>query len=213
MANVIFDRIIDVKQYDINLEDDIFSQILETRKNHYDSKRFYLKYISSEDLSRSDLNNKDSINEFRDIRHTSLSPVKGMAGCNLMPELLEKGIRDAGIVISDPNKQVVGQFDILDGKMYYSPIFPYFDDERDIVKFASDDYFTSITFDQLVLNQLKYVKEFYLHIRDPKTIKEINKYGDYIFEEISKNQMIDFVKDPEQGQKVLNKYYESIHIR
>lgn len=210
MPNVFFDRIIDFKQYDINLEDNIFSQIIETRKKKYDAKRFFLRYISSEELAKYDLNNIDSLNEFRDIRCSCLSPVKGMAGCNLMPEFLEKGIRDSGIAISDPNQQIEGQFDIMDGKMYYSPIFPYFYEERDIIKFASEYYLTTIPFDQLVLNQIKFVKEFYVHVRNPKTFKEIYQYGDYVFEEISKNQMIDYVKDPEQGQKVLKKYMDSL---
>ena len=209
MANVFYDRIIDFKQYDINLNDNIFEQILEVRKREIDPKRFFLSYISEEDISKYDLNNEDSLNEFRDIRHTS-NPTKGMAGCNLMEDSIEKGIRDSGIAISDPNKKILGQFDIIDGDMIYSPIFPYFYEERDLIKFANDTYFTTIPFDQLTMNQLKYVKRFYVHVRHTKTTKEIIKYGSYIYEEISKNKMIDYISDPEQGKKVLKKYLDDI---
>lgn len=206
MANVFYDRIIDFQQYDINLNENIFEQILETRKTELDSERFFLRYISDEDVSKYDFNNKDSLREFRDIRYTCKSPIKRMAGCNLRAEMLEKGIRYAGIILSDPYKNVLGQFDVINDSMIYSPIFPFFYDERDLIKFANDVYFTTIPFDELVMNQMNYVKKFYVHVGNAMTTKELRKYGRFIFEEISKDQMIDYIKHPEQGEKVLKKY-------
>ena len=37
-------------------------------------------------------------------------------------------------------------------------------------------------------------------------IKDIAKYGDYIFEKISKDQMLEFLYQPESGEKVLRKH-------
>lgn len=206
MSNVFYDRIVDFQQYDINLNDNIFSQILDTRKTELDSNRFFLRFISKEDLSKYDFSDKESLNRFRDICCTFYSPLKRMAGCNLRPEMLEKGIRYAGIIISDPNKKVLGQFDVIDDRLIYSPIFPFFYEERDLIKFANDVYFTTIPFDELVLNQIKYSNRFFVHVRNSKTIKDYNKYGEYIYEEISKSQMTEFLTNPKKGEKVLRKY-------
>ena len=206
MSNVFQDQIINFQQYDINLNDNIFSQILDIRKTGLDSNRFFLKYISKEDLSKYDFSNEESLNEFRDICSTYNSPLKRMAGCNLRPEKLEKGIRYAGIIISDPNKKVLGQFDIIDDRIIYSPIFPFFYEERDLIKFANDDYFTTIPFEDLVLNQINHANRFFVHVGNPKTIKDFNNYGDYIMNEIGKEQMIEYLAMPEKGEKVLKKY-------
>ncbi len=206
MPNVFHDRIIDFEQYDINLSDNIFRQILVTRKNEFDSERFFLRYISDIELSRYNFNNKKSLNEFRDICCTFMNPIKGMAGCNLRPDMLKKGIRYAGITISDPNKEILGQFHVSNDSIIYSPIFPFFYEERDLIKFANDVYFTTISFEELVMNQINCAKRFYVHIRDSKTIDDIKRYGDFIMDEINKNQMIHYLTNPEQGEKVLKKY-------
>lgn len=206
MPNVFQDQIINFRQYDIDSNDNIFSQILDIRKTGLDSNRFFLKYISKEDLSKYDFSNEESLNEFRDICSTYNSPLKRMAGCNLRPEKLEKGIRYAGIIISDPNKKVLGQFDIIDDRIIYSPIFPFFYEERDLIKFANDEYFTTISFEDLVLNQINHANRFFVHVGNPKTIKDYNKYGDYIMDEIGKEQMIEYLAIPEKGEKVLKKY-------
>ena len=164
MPNVFYDRVIDFQQYDIDLNNNIFSQILDTRKTGLDTNRFFLKYISKDDLSKYDLSKKESLNEFRDICCTFNSPLKRMAGCNLRPEMLEKGIRYAGIIISDPEKKVLGQFDVINNSIIYSPIFPYFYEERDLVKFANDEYFTTIPFEELVLNQINNANSFFVHV-------------------------------------------------
>ena len=37
-------------------------------------------------------------------------------------------------------------------------------------------------------------------------LKKIVKYGDYIFEKIGKDQMLEFVYEPEAGEKIYMKY-------
>ena len=206
MTNVFYDRIIDFKEYEINLDGNIFQQILETRKNGLDTDRFFLKYVSPEALSKYNFNNIDSVNEFRDVSCSFWGPVKAMSGCNLRPDKLEKGLRYGGIIISDPEKNILGQFDVLDDSIIYSPIFPYFYEERDLIKFANDEYITTISFEELVMNQINYAKRFYVHTGNTKTVVEFRKHGKYIMDEISKSQMIDYLMDRKQGEKVLKKY-------
>ena len=206
MFNVFYDRIIDFKQYEIDLNDNVFKQILESRKKGIDSNRFFLRYISPEDLAKYNFNDAESLGNFRDICCTFMRPLKGMAGCNLRPDKLQQGIRYGGIIISDPNKNILGQFDIRDETIIYSPIFPFFYEERDLIKFANDEYFTTIPFEALVMNQIDYAKRFYVHVGNSKTLKEIRKYGEYIMEEVDKTEMIDYLTDPMQGERVLKKY-------
>ncbi len=201
-----------IKEYDIDLNDDIFKQILELRKNYlYDRERFFLNYISDEDLSKCNFNDEESLEQFSNDTMSKLSPIKGMAGCNQREEMLSKGIRYAGNIISDPNKNVLGQFDIIDNTMIYSPIFPYFYEERDLIKFARDEYFTTIPFDVLALNQIKYVKKCLIYTGKMLSLKELanSKYGYYAMEKVSKTQMKEFIKDPEQGRLLKRKFIES----
>ena len=206
MPNVFYNKAHEFHQYDIDENGNIIEQILDTRKKEVDSKRFYLNYISLEELSKYDFNNEESLKEFREDC-TSLfdSPVKDMGGCNLHPDFLDRGVRDSGIILSDPKKVILGQFDVINDSMIYSPIFPFFYEERDLVKFAQDTYFTTIPFENLVMNQMNYVSYFYVHTRNAKSMEEIKK-GKFVFEEISKDEMTDYLKNPEQGQRVLSKY-------
>ena len=205
MANVFIDNIIEFNQYEIDKEDDIIQSILDKRKNEFDSKRFFIEYIPSSELTKYDFNNIDSLNKFRDVCCTFMSPLKKMGGCNIRPEMLEKDIRYAGIKLSDPSQRILGQFDIRNNIMTYSPIFPYFYEERDLIKFANDTYFTSITFEELVMNQIKYSKKFYIHTGNYIELKDIIKNGDYILEEINREQMIEYATNPKLGEKVLKR--------
>ena len=216
MAKIYTDTLRDIKEYDIDLKEDIFKQILEIRKREtYDWERFFLRFISEEDLSKYNFNNSESINQFRDDRMSCSSPLKGMAGCNQREDMLSKGIRYAGTIISDPNKNAVGQFDVIGDTMIYSPIFPYFYEERDLIKFARDEYFTTIPYDVLALNQIKYVKKYLIHTGRILSLQELikNKYGHFAMEKISKKQMIELAKNPEQGRILQRKYLESKTIK
>lgn len=207
MANVFIYKTGEFNQYDISSNEDIFGSILEKRENDLDSKRFFLKYIPASLLSKYNFNDENSLNEFRNV-HLSIftDSIKGMGGCNLREEMLEKDIRYAGIKLSDPYKKIPGVFDIRNSVMTYSPIFPFFYEERDLIKFANDTYFTSIPFETILINQINNATKYYIHIGNYQMARETIKYGRYILEQISKEQMIEYATNPELGEKVRKKY-------
>ena len=90
--------------------------------------------------------------------------------------------------------------------MTYSPIFPLFYNDRDNIKFARDTYFTSMTFQEIIINQINNAMEYYVHVGNYSAVRDIVKYGKYIFEKINKEQMFEFIKSPEQGQKILSRH-------
>lgn len=206
MEQIYRDRIVKLDQIEVCSDEDIFSKILETKKSEIDNDRFFLSYISSEELAKYDFNNKESLMEFRRACISIDDPLKPMGGCNLRKEELEKGIRYAGMKLSDPYGIIPGVFDINKGIITYSPIFPLFYDERDNIKFARDTYFTSMTFQEIIVNQINNAMEYFVHIGDYSTAKDILKYGNYIFEKVSKEEMLEYATNPEKGHKVLSRY-------
>ena len=96
--------------------------------------------------------------------------------------------------------------------MIYSPIFPLFYEERDISKFANDVYFITLTFEQIIRTLIAGASKFYVHVGNYSQLKDKIKYGDYIFKEVLKEEMLTYVSNPEKGKKVysrhlsLNKY-------
>lgn len=211
MANVFFDEFFEFNQYDIDTGDNVFETILSLREGGYDSKRFFVDYVPQEVVSGYDFNNPDSLKEFRKICHTVKSPLRTIGGCNMLPEKLKEDIIYAGIKLSDPDKKIPGQFDIRNQTVTYSPIFPSFFDERDLIKFASDTYFTTLTFKELIINQINHAKKFYVHVGNYQKIKEIAKHGSYILEKVTQKEMIEYATNPELGNKVLGKYLDSLH--
>ena len=205
MANVFFDNIVEFHQFDFDLGDDIFEQILETRKDGFDSKRFFIRYIAPEELEKYDFSNRDSLNQFRDICCSFDNPLQKMGGCNVRADFLEKGFRYSGKILSDPQKRVLGQFDVRNHKMTYSPLFPFFYKERDLIKFANDIYFTTIPFEELVMNQIEHAEDFFIHTGYYQSSKNPVRNGEYILEKISKEEMIGYLTDEKKGQKILEK--------
>lgn len=206
MAQIYRDRIIGLEQIDISSTEDMFSRILEKKKHEIDNDRFFLSYISPEELAKYDFSNNESLNQFRRACISIDDPLKPMGGCNLRKEELSKGIRYAGMKLSDPYGLIPGVFDINNGIITYSPIFPLFYDDRDNIKFARDTYFTSMTFQEIIINQINNAMEYYVHVGNYSAARDILKYGSYIFERINKEQMLEFATNPEQGQKVFKKY-------
>ena len=207
MPNVFNDEIVRFNQYDFDTSKDVFKQILESRKRRIDSERFFLQYIPIGVIEKYDFNDKVSLDEFRDVCTSFVSPLVRMAGCNLREDKLEQDIRYAGIKISDPSKNILGQFDIRNHCITYSPIFPFFYEERDLVKFARDSYFTTLTFEQLIMNQINNADKYYVHIGNYKKLKDISKYGSYIMEEIDRDEMIRYASQREKGEKVFKKCF------
>jgi len=206
MPQIYRDRIIRLEQIDISSTEDMFSRILEEKKQEIDNVRFFISYIPSEELAKYDFNNNHSLNQFRQACISIDDPLKPMGGCNLREEELRKGIRYAGMKLSDPYGLIPGVFDINNRIITYSPIFPLFYDERDNIKFAKDTYFTSMTFQEIIINQINNAMEYYLHVGNYSTARDILKYGSYIFERINKEQMLEFATNPEKGQKVLSRH-------
>lgn len=206
MTKVYRDKIITLEQFDISLNEDIFSRILKEKENERDNNRFFLNYIPSEALSKYDFSNGDSLNQFRRDCISINNPLKPMGGCNLREEEIKKGIRYAGIKLSDPYGRIPGVFNINNKVVTYSPIFHLFYDERDNTKFAKDTYFVSMPFQEIIINQINNVVEYYVHVGNYSNARDILKYGNYIFEKINKDQMHEFVTNPEHGQKILSKH-------
>ena len=203
MANVFIDNIFEFQQYEINENEDVVKSILEKRNPSLD-KRFFLKYVSASELTKYSFNDKNSIKKFRNMRFSNKSPIKSMGGCNYEGNE-GTDVREFGIILSDPYKKIVGQFNINEHIMTYSPIFPFFYKQRDLIKFADDTYFTSISFETLLMNQIENATEYYIHIGNYHKASEIANYDRYIFERISKNQMIEYATNSELGKNVKKK--------
>lgn len=206
MGKIYRDDFFHLNQYDLGQNGDIFQTILDIRKEEVDSKRFFLNYIPQEVIDRYDFNDEKSLQKFRNTCFKCDSPLQRMGGCNLQPDYLIEGIRYSGIKMSDPSGKIYGSFDINNGVITYSPIFPHFYEERDLIKFANDKYFTTMTFEDIMFQQIELAKEFYVHTGDYTNLKEVAKKGKYIFEKINKNQMIEFVSKSESGEKIYRKY-------
>lgn len=205
MDKVYYNDVINFKALEVDGEASLFDTILEDRKKGIDSKRFFLDYISPEELEKYDFSDLESLRAFRRKCLTMDDPLVRMGGCNMHPEYVEKGLRYSGIKMSDPNEVFYGTFDRHNGILTYSPIFPRFAEERDLIKFAREVYFTSLSFEEIMLREVDVAEEYKLHVDNYKTSKDIAKYGPYVMESISKDEMINFINDPSAGEKVRNK--------
>lgn len=206
MAQLFRDRIIHFEQFDVSPTEDIFVRILKEKENEKDNRRFFLNYIPLDVVSKYDFTNDGSINEFRYVCNGIDSPLMPMGGCNLKEEEKNKGIRYNGIKLSDPYGIIPGVFDINNKIITYSPILPLFYLDRDNIKYAKDTYFTCMTFQEIIINQINNAVEYYVHIGNYSAIKDILKYGKNIFEKIEKEEMVEFVENPKKGQKILNRH-------
>lgn len=213
MNKIYKDDFLQFNQFDLREDGDIFQTILDERKNKIDPKRFFLKYLPQDVADKYDFDDLESLKKFRNDCLSS-KIIKDMGGCNLHEDWIKKskkcsdGIRYAGKKISDPSGEVLGTFNIEEGKIIYSPIFPYFYQERDNTKFANETYLTTMTFEEIMQKQIDLAVEFYIHtdIKDFISAEELVKYGKYVYEKVSKDQMLEFVYQPEIGQKVYKKY-------
>ena len=207
MAIFYSDKIRNIEVFEIDpKEEDIFASLLLKRENLFDSERFFIRHIDEP----VDVNDKKAVDDFRDYR-THID----MAGCNVREEELRRDIRYAGKKISDPQsdpqKRIIGQFDVRNKIMTYSPIWGSFFDEYDQVKFASDAYYTTLTYDELIRNQIAFSDKFYVHTRDCSSLQEYLLKGSYIFEEVSREEMLEFATNPEKGEEVRAAYLKRLN--
>lgn len=203
--NVYRDKFYKMEQYNVLRNSDIFETILENRKDDIDRDRFFIKYISKEKLYDYNFSNPIDVRRFTDICYRIDSPLMLMGGYNMSSKNLSDDIRYAGIKMSDPYGKVYGVFDIRDGIITYSPFFAPFYEERDLCKFADDEYFTTMTFEEIILGQIQKARECRLHIGNYKSVKDIIQHGQYVLESVTKVEMINFVQKPEEGAKVYQK--------
>lgn len=206
MNKIYRDEILQFNKFNLRKDGDIFQTILDERKDKAGPKRFFLEYLPQDIANGYDFNDLKSLKKFRNDCLKWNSPLQEMGGCNLQPNIQKGDIRYSGIKISDPNGKIFGTFNINNGKIIYSPIFPRFYEERDNIKFAKDIYFTTMTFEEIMYRQINLAREFYVHTDNYMSVKEILKNGEYIFEKISKDKMIEFITSPENGEKIFMKH-------
>ena len=212
MEYVYRDRFYSIDRIAIESEEDIFKKILDTKQNERIDSRFFLNYVSNDELSKYDFESEISLSSFRNDCNTLNSPLMPMGGYNMSESAKNKGVMYYGIKMSDPFGRIPGVFIINNETMIYSPIFPLFYEERDISKFANDVYITTLTFEQIIRTLIARVSKFYIHVGNYSQLKDKIKYGDYIFKEVLKEEMLSCVINSEIGKKVysrhlsLNKY-------
>lgn len=207
MNNVFYDNVFGINQYECS-DNNPVETILELRENAIQDKRFFLNYLNQEKLLEYDFNNPKSVLKFQKENLKINKPLKHMIGYNMNPGYLKDDIRYFGFKVSDPDEKIYGTFDIRFGRITYCPMFGYFFDDRDLDKFARDTYFTTITFEEIMKRQIDKNKEFYVLLGYYKTLKEIQKYGKYELMKVSKDQMIEYITNPEEGIKVYQKSFK-----
>ena len=204
MSKIFYDNFFKMKEIELKKDGDIFESILESRENSFNKDRFYIGFLPNEEFLKYDFNNPNSLSDFRDICVTIDSPIMPMGGCNLWEKYMYD-MRISGKKISDPYGQVLGTFDIKNGVVTYSPLFAHFYNERDVAKFANDHYFTTMSFEEIMKYYIEKSQEFYVHTDNYTSIRDINRYGRYVLEQISASEMLDFVNNPNSGKLILKK--------
>lgn len=196
------DKFYKMEQFPIQPGEDVFKLILEARKDDIDKDRFFLEFLPQECASAYDFSNPNSYRSFTDICYTIDTPIMKMGGYNMEPKYLSGDIRIGGIKMSDPYGKIYGSFDIRNGIITYNPLFPHFYEERDLIKFAHDTYFTTMTFEDIMMGQISAAESFYVNVGKHYQIRDIIKNGLYILEKVSSEQMTEFVLNPNEGAKI-----------
>lgn len=204
MSKVFYDNFFKMKEIECP-DGDVFTAILNSRKNNFDRERFFIKYLPASEKEKYDFRNEESLDSFRDICFTIDSPILPMGGCNLWQRYMDDDMRNSGIKMSDPYGKVFGSFDVRNGVVTYSPLFQHFYNERDVAKFANDQYFTTMTFEEIMRVQIEMANSFFVHTDNYTSARDLNRFGRYVFEEVSSSEMMDFVNKPELGAMVLSK--------
>lgn len=200
MNKIFYDNFFKINEIPLKNNGDIFESILESRKNDIDKDRFYIKFLPVIEFEKYNFNDKQSLREFRDICYSIDTPIMPMGGCNLWERYMYD-MRISGKKISDPYGRIYGSFDIRNGIITYSPLFAHFYNERDVAKFANDQYFTTMTFEDIMKYQIEVSNQFYVHTGYDYT----NRDRKYILESVSPSEMLDFVNNPKSGEMILKK--------
>lgn len=204
------DSIIQFDEYTICEDENIFDAILDERKEEIDGKRFFLEYIPKEVLENYNFEDLESLKKFRNDCLGIRSPKMKMGGCNLDPDYLDEDrktgyLRYAGIKLSDPYGSIYGSFDMRDGILTYSPLFPHFYEERDLGKFARDTYFTTMTFEAIMQVLIDKANECFIHTGN---CCELGVKSPYILEKVTKDEMLKCVYDAKEGEKIYERVWK-----
>ena len=205
MNKIFYDNFFRMNEIELKQNGDVFESILDSRKNDVDAERFFIKFLPSSEYEKYDFSDRSSLREFRDVCFSIDTPIMPMGGCNLWKRYMDEDMRISGKKISDPYGRVLGSFDIRDGIITYSPLFNHFYNERDVAKFANDQYFTTMTFEDIMRLQIEIANKFLVHTDNYTSSRDLNRFGRYVFEEVSSSEMMDFVNNPELGAMVLSK--------
>lgn len=200
MDKIFYDNFFRMNEIPLMSDGDIFESILDSRKDSLDKERFYVKFLPVEEFQKFDFMNENSIDDFRDICFTVDTPLLGMGGCNLWEKYMDD-FRRSGKKMSDPYERVFGSFDIRDGVITYCPLFNHFYKEYDVGKFANSQYFTTMTFEDIMKYQILKAHEFYVHTG----YNIIHGNREFILEKISASEMMEFVNNPKLGEMVLKR--------
>lgn len=200
MNKIFYDNFFKMNEIPLSSDGDVFESILDSRKDSFDRERFYIKFLPMGEFQKYDFNSEESLDEFRDICFTVDTPILGMGGCNLWEKYADD-FRRSGKKISDPYGRIYGSFDIRDGIITYCPLFNQFYKEYDVGKFANSQYFTTMSFEDIMKYQILKAHEFYVHTG----YNIVHGNREFILEKINGNEMMDFVTDSKLGEMVLRK--------
>lgn len=204
MNKIFYDNFFKMSELELSDDGDLFETIIESRKTVVDKDRFFVDFLPSEEFSKYDFNDTQSLRDFRNIYCSIETPVMPMGGCNLWERYM-CDMRISGKKISDPYGKILGAFDIKNGVVTYSPLFAHFYSERDVAKFANDHYFTTMSFEEIMKYYIEKSSEFYVHTGNYISIRDIRHYGRYILERVNASEMLDFVNNPKSGELILKK--------
>lgn len=202
------DDIISFSEYDVEKRQSVYENIASERKCEADKDRFFLDYVAKEVLDNYDFHELKSIQKFRDMCLTTEGIMVPMGGANFTDKAIDKGFRYSGFRMSDPEKRIIGVFDRFEDALFYSPLLPFFFEERDFCKFANDRYFTSMTFEEIVKRELEAVHEYYVHTDYYTSAQDIAKKGREVYEEVTHDEMLGFLTKPGDGEAIKRSYQE-----
>lgn len=190
------------KNHDIDehqFKGDIFTHILKSRQEQERDNKFLLYYLPKEE--KCDFQDNLVKQEFKKEIESPSSPLLLMGGANL-ENLNKRDIRLNGIKMTDPYGKIIGSFDIRENMMTYCPLLPNFYAEKDLTNFGTDSYFTTLSFQEIMLTMTKYVKKYYVIVGYNYSPRVIINKGKYIKEQVNKDKMLKFIQNEEAGKLI-----------
>lgn len=106
-----------------------------------------------------------------------------------------------GLKLSDNTENVLGSFVVENKRIIYTPDSPAFFDERDSYVYAGRIYYTTMSMPEVLAELLKRKRELLVYMGSKI---ENTKYVD-IFDEITKDEMMEYAINPEKGKLLLQR--------